>query len=92
MKGAWLKALCASGTDCGWLVVAAPLFFAFLMFICGYDFRKTYIRKIKEKKIYDEKTNPNGYLVLDLLKLIFDAVGFLAFGAFAIYFMILFIN
>ena len=91
MKGIWLKSLCTSGTDCGWLLFVAPIFFFIGSLYGAYETRKSYLRNIKGRKIYNESTNPNGYVINDLLGVVFFGIGSLFFGVLMVISILIFI-
>jgi len=75
MRGTWLKAFCTSGGNCDWVVLVAPIIFIAMILVCGYSARQTYINKIKGKKLYDPDKNPNGYVLSDLISMLFWVMG-----------------
>ena len=71
MRGTWLKAFCTSGGNCDWVIFVAPVIFIAIIFGCGYSARQIYMNKIKGKNLYNPDKNPNGYVLADLISMLF---------------------
>ena len=66
MGRVFLKSYCLT-SDCSWLLYIGIPFSLLLSIVAIYFLRKHYKNYIQNKKPYNEKTNPNGYVLNDYL-------------------------